>query len=227
MLLLARRAIHSSFERCAAVRPVESAANASFLAWARLARVSRSMTGRVGATIPATAHLGGKQGDQCQTVVRSAGLVDLVLVWRLDRWGRSLVDLVSTLQPRSGSSIPACDRQPNDSGVCVEGRGLTGWVKCEAVAAANEYGPLEAFGCRQLPDLGSGVDGARSGLRVLEQSAGPPDAERPGPGLACWPCSRNSKETFCGIGSRPASIKPARRAGRTGDLKQRASLSWK
>ena len=24
--------------------------------------------------------------------------IDLVLVWRLDRWGRSLVDLVSTLQ---------------------------------------------------------------------------------------------------------------------------------
>ena len=24
--------------------------------------------------------------------------VDLILVWRLDRWGRSLVDLVSTLQ---------------------------------------------------------------------------------------------------------------------------------
>jgi putative DNA-invertase from lambdoid prophage Rac len=32
-------------------------------------------------------------------------LVDIVIVWRLDRWGRSLVDLVSTLQELSSLKV--------------------------------------------------------------------------------------------------------------------------
>ncbi len=31
--------------------------------------------------------------------------VDLVVVWRLDRWGRSLVDLVNTLQELSSLKV--------------------------------------------------------------------------------------------------------------------------
>jgi putative DNA-invertase from lambdoid prophage Rac len=35
--------------------------------------------------------------------------IDLVVVWRLDRWGRSLVDLVNTLQ-ESAATVPwSCD----------------------------------------------------------------------------------------------------------------------
>lgn len=64
--------------------------------------------------------------------------IDLVLVWRLDRWGRSLVDLVNTLQelnaldvgfvslsealeltqPRADVRLPACWRSlPSSNGI--------------------------------------------------------------------------------------------------------------
>jgi putative DNA-invertase from lambdoid prophage Rac len=43
---------------------------------------------------------GASQREQRQTLIASARRreIDVVLVWRLDRWGRSVADLVSTLQ---------------------------------------------------------------------------------------------------------------------------------
>ena len=34
--------------------------------------------------------------------------IDVVLVWRLDRWGRSVADLLSTLQELNNSALASC-----------------------------------------------------------------------------------------------------------------------
>ena len=41
---------------------------------------------------------GAAQRERRATRIAAAREIDVVLVWRLDRWGRSVADLVSTLQ---------------------------------------------------------------------------------------------------------------------------------
>ena len=50
---------------------------------------------------------GAKTRPQREKLIEAARRreIDLVLVWRLDRWGRSLVDLVNTLQELNALAV--------------------------------------------------------------------------------------------------------------------------
>jgi DNA invertase Pin-like site-specific DNA recombinase len=50
---------------------------------------------------------GAQERPQREDLLKAARKreIDLVLVWKLDRWGRSLVDLVTTLQELSGLGV--------------------------------------------------------------------------------------------------------------------------
>src|SRR3977135_3950332 len=66
-------------------------------------RVMREYVAKRGWTIVVQIKEGGsgwEQGERRATLLASARRreIDVVLVWRLDRWGRSVADLVSTLQ---------------------------------------------------------------------------------------------------------------------------------
>src|SRR3977135_177323 len=66
-------------------------------------RVMREYVAKRGWTIVVQIKEGGsgwEQGERRATLIAAARRreIDVVLVWRLDRWGRSVADLVSTLQ---------------------------------------------------------------------------------------------------------------------------------
>ncbi len=63
--------------------------------------------------------------------------IDLVVVWRLDRWGRSLVDLVNTLQELSSLKVGFVSLSEALDLTTPSGRALAGML---AVFAEFERG---------------------------------------------------------------------------------------
>ena len=79
---------------------------------------------------------GAKTRPRREELLRAARRreIDVVVAWRLDRWGRSLVDLIATLQEltalKVGFSLAERGARPNDAG---------GWAFAGMLAVFAEF----------------------------------------------------------------------------------------
>jgi putative DNA-invertase from lambdoid prophage Rac len=74
--------------------------------------------------------------------------IDLVVVWRLDRWGRSLVDLVNTLQELSSLKVGFFSLSEALDMTTPSGRALAGMLAVFAeVRARHSAGPCQGRNC--------------------------------------------------------------------------------
>src|ERR1035438_6103095 len=74
---------------------------ASYVMLARASHIRRPAPSESGQHLSGNEqHTGASEREQRQQLLAAARRreIDVVLVWRLDRWGRSVADLVSTLQ---------------------------------------------------------------------------------------------------------------------------------
>ena len=106
---------------------------------------------------------GGNERLQREELMRAARRreIDAIVVWRLDRWGRSLADLVSTLQELYELGVGFISLSEALDFATPTGRAMAGMLRSLPRLSAGFFASGSRPGLRKPADGAPGMDGRR------------------------------------------------------------------